>query len=76
MNIAETSLEEIRCRGVQALVHELGPAGMIRFLQQFQVGKGDYTRDRHQWLPDNLQEIAEEIERQSKSTQAPEGGIG
>ena len=23
---------------------------MIRFLQQFTVGKGDYSKERHQWL--------------------------
>ena len=42
--------EEIRTRGLHALKEELGPNGMIRFLQQFEVGQGDYTKDRHQWL--------------------------
>ena len=28
----------------------LGPVGVIRFLQQFETGHGDYTRDRFQWL--------------------------
>ena len=44
------TLEEIRRRGVEALRRELGRAGMIRFLQQFETGSGDYARDRHSWV--------------------------
>jgi len=61
MNIAEMSLEEIRQHGIDALARELGPVGMIRFLQQFETGKGDYTLQRHQWLPDDVDEIAKAI---------------
>jgi hypothetical protein len=25
---------------------------MVRFLQQFETGDGDYTTERHQWLDD------------------------
>ena len=28
----------------------LGAVGMIRFLQQFRTGDGDYSKDRHAWL--------------------------
>ena len=42
--------EEIRERGPTALRRELGPAGMIRFLQQFETGRGDYARERHAWV--------------------------
>lgn len=41
---------EIRRRGYDALLRELGPLGYVRFLQEFEPGRGDYTRDRHQWL--------------------------
>ena len=61
MNVAEMTLEEIRQRGIRALTRELGPAGMIRFLQQFETGRGDYSIDRHQWLPDDVQAIAQEL---------------
>jgi hypothetical protein len=61
MSARELTLEEIRHRGLDALARELGPVGMIRFLQQFETGTGDYTRDRHQWLPDDLQVIVDEI---------------
>ena len=44
------TLDEIRRKGLEALRRELGPAGMIRFLQQFETGKGDYARERHSWV--------------------------
>ena len=35
---------------VLLLSRELGLVGMIRFMQQFEMGQGDYSKDRHQWL--------------------------
>lgn len=67
MNLAEISLEEIRQQGIDALTRELGTVGMIRFLQQFETGKGDYTAERHQWLPDDLDVIAEELQKQKNA---------
>ena len=46
-------LSEIRQQGYQALIDALGVVGTIKFLQQLEVGYGDYTKERHQWL-DNL----------------------
>ncbi|MBW4612707.1 MAG: hypothetical protein KME21_05390 [Desmonostoc vinosum HA7617-LM4] len=43
-------LKEIRQQGYQALIDALGVAGTLRFLQQLEVGYGDYTKERHQWL--------------------------
>lgn len=42
--------EEIQEAGLEALLERLGPVGMLRFLQQFETGQGDYTQDRHAWL--------------------------
>ncbi len=36
--------------GYAALVNALGFDGMIRFLRQFDLGQGDYTIERRQWL--------------------------
>lgn len=44
------TLDEIRRQGLAALRRELGRAGMIRFLQQFETGSGDYARERHAWV--------------------------
>jgi hypothetical protein len=44
------TLDQIRRKGLAALRRELGKAGMIRFLQQFATGSGDYARERHAWV--------------------------
>lgn len=41
---------ELRRKGFQALVDALGVVDAIRFLQQYDPGHGDYTKERHQWL--------------------------
>ncbi len=50
MSATAMSQEQIRLAGLSALMQALGPVGMIRFLQQFETGHGDYSKDRHQWL--------------------------
>jgi len=42
--------EQIRVTGLAALLEKLGPDGMIRFLQQFETGTGDYSTERHRWV--------------------------
>lgn len=44
------TLDQIRREGLDALRERLGPADMIRFLQQFETGQGDYARERHDWV--------------------------
>ncbi|HEX4054597.1 MAG TPA: hypothetical protein VHX86_10065 [Tepidisphaeraceae bacterium] len=41
--------EQIRTAGLAALKRELGAAGMIRFLQHFQRGAGDWATQRGDW---------------------------
>ena len=43
------TLDDIRRAGLEALRERLGRAGMVRFLQQFENGSGDYSRERHEW---------------------------
>ena len=43
------TMSNIRLRGHQALFAALGPAGFIRFMQQF-VSRGDYTKEREKWI--------------------------
>jgi hypothetical protein len=52
MNVAKMSPDEIRAAGMKALLRDLGPAGLIRFMQQFETGSGDYSAQRHGWLPE------------------------
>ena len=65
MNAASMTQEEIRQQGIAALAQQLGPVGMIRFLQQFETGHGDYSVERHQWLPDDLESIASELSQRN-----------
>jgi len=44
------TLNEIHKQGIDALVKVLGPVDAVRFLQIFDQGSGDYTRERKQWL--------------------------
>jgi hypothetical protein len=46
------TLDQIRTAGMRALARELGPVGMVRFLQQFETGDGDYSAERREWLDD------------------------
>ena len=48
MNGQTMSLEQIRIAGMEALARELGIVGMVRFLQQFETGHGNYSKDRYQ----------------------------
>jgi hypothetical protein len=49
--IANTAtLEQIRAAGLSALQRELGVVGMVRFLQQFESGSGDYVEDRRAFV--------------------------
>jgi hypothetical protein len=69
MNATTMTLEQIRLTGLKALSRDLGAVGLIRFLQQFETGYGDYTAERHLWLRERtVQEITQEIERQRCST--------
>jgi len=64
------TLNEIRVMGFEALLRELGPVGTIRFIQQYETGRGNYTRDRRKWLPKkSVKEIGRQIvkERQARS---------
>ena len=66
MTVAATlmTLAEIRLAGYHALLRELGPVNLVRFLQQFETGYGDYTQERHDWLDQyTIEEITQEIQR-------------
>ena len=67
MNTQTLSPSNLRKKGLQALHKSLGPVGMVRFLQQFEEGTGDYTRDRKQLLTaKSVAEVAEKIKQARK----------
>ena len=68
MSVRTMTLEQIRLAGLQALARELGPVGLVRFLQQFETGQGDYSVERHQWLIElDVQTLAEKIKQRRKA---------
>ena len=65
----ERTLEQIRLIGLEALSRDLGSVGMIRFLQQFEIGHGDYSIERHEWLDQlTVEEALEQIKRHRKAS--------
>ncbi|WNZ47419.1 hypothetical protein Q2T42_06180 [Leptolyngbya boryana CZ1] len=53
---------QLRRKGLEALRDALGVVGMVRFLQQFDQGSRDYTRDRNQLLEDvTIEDVMEQI---------------
>ncbi len=60
MRVDTANLLQIRQLGVDALYRELGPVAMIRFFQQYDTGRGDYSVERNGWLDNiSVEEIAE-----------------
>ncbi len=67
MSSRTMTLEQIRQSGPEALMRQLGPVGMVRFLQQFELGQGDYSVERHTWLDQlDVRTLAERIKKEQK----------
>ena len=61
------TLHQIQQEGLDILVEKLGPDDTIRFLQIYEQGSGDWTKDRKKYLekdPDKL--IKSIMERRKK----------
>jgi hypothetical protein len=50
MNTQTRPVSEISRRATHILFKEMGVVDTIRFLNQFSVGQGDYTKERGNWL--------------------------
>ena len=50
MAVTLNELERIRKEGLKALKDKLGVEGMIKFIQMYSEGKGDYTTERSEIL--------------------------
>jgi hypothetical protein len=51
------NLIEVRKIGLQALKEALGPVGMVRFMQQYENGCGNYTKEKYQQPDVTVEEI-------------------
>ncbi|MEW6697491.1 MAG: hypothetical protein ACOY35_08280 [Bacillota bacterium] len=69
MQMLTMSPSQIRKAGLAALAKSLGPAGMARFIQQYDIGTGDYTKNRNNWLDNmTLDEILQGINKVRKES--------
>ncbi len=73
MNTHRMSPLEIRKKGLEALAQALDPVGMVRFLQQFGINKGDYTEEREKLLEgitmdDILAQVQQNREKKQSDT--------
>jgi hypothetical protein len=59
---------EIRTIGYKALIDSLGVVVMLRFLQQLDIGKGDYTRERHSAIEPTFSEYKQFLANLTESS--------
>ena len=52
---------EVRIAGMLALKKALGPVGTVRFLQQFNQGNGDYSKEKYETPEPSMDDIIEKL---------------
>jgi len=68
MNMETRPISEISRRATRILVEEMGVVDTIRFLNQFSIGQGDYTKEREKWLGEiSLDDVMTQIKAGRKS---------
>ena len=60
------SCAAVRIAGLQAFKEVLGPVGMVRFLQQFDAGRGDYTREKDDAPDETIDELDAQLKLMDK----------
>jgi len=67
------SLYEIRMEGWKALTERLGPAGAMRFMMQYDPGRGDYSKERREIFADlDIDKLLDSIGSQKLDSSSPE----
>jgi len=56
-----STLEEINKKDRTILARELGPVDCVRFFQQYELGRGDYTRERQQRPEEGVETIHQRV---------------
>ncbi|MBE9249397.1 hypothetical protein IQ226_09505 [Dolichospermum sp. LEGE 00240] len=59
-------LTEIRQQGYKALIDSLGVVGMLRFIQQFEIGYGDYTTEKYQLEEPTIEDFQQFVRRDNQ----------
>ncbi|MCR5622179.1 MAG: hypothetical protein K6G18_10025 [Treponema sp.] len=65
MSVAQTisinNLIQIRTAGLEALKNALGVVGAVRFVQQYDTGYGDYTKEKYAFAEENAEEVYSQL---------------
>jgi len=65
------TIHQIQQEGLEVLVEKLGPDDAIRFLQIYETGSGDWTKDRKNVLENDPDKIIKSIMARRKKVPAP-----
>ena len=57
LDVNLSSTIDVRNAGMKALQDALGPVGMVKFMQQYDMGYGDYTNEKQKQPDISLDEI-------------------
>lgn len=60
------SAAAVRVAGLRALNEALGPVGMVRFLQQLEDGRGDYTKEKYARPDESIDELDARLQMRAK----------
>ena len=73
MNMQARPISEITRRATHILFREMGVVDTIRFLNQFSIGQGDYTKEREKWLGGiSLDEAIFQIKTEREAARQPD----
>ena len=68
MNAILANPVELRRQGFEALVKALGWVNAVRFLQQYETSRLDYTRERDQFLPEwDAETLMQKVREKAKT---------
>jgi len=65
------TLHQIQQEGLDVLVEKLGTDDAIRFLQIYEPGSGDWTKDRREYLENDPDKIIKRIMERRKTVPVP-----
>jgi len=71
LQLSAKTLHQVQQEGIDVLVEKLGPDDAIRFLQIYETGSGDWTRDRKKILEKDPDKIIKNIMEKRKKVPAP-----
>ena len=63
MDINLNSPADVRAASTKILIEALGPIGYTRFIQQFENGYGDYTKEKYEQPDLSFEELDTELKK-------------